>query len=174
MLGFESDTIPTDSAEWVDGERIKQQELLKGNIRGGVGLGYRRQVESGFGGLRFREGVPPQTPDNQFSLSATVEPEFLYFHKGKDTVSDFRVPGDTFALRGHLRLRWDAMERNLLDLSHSGFAVGVGRDAGLARALARLGHRPGGARRATGACRACSRATASSPAASPASASATG
>jgi hypothetical protein len=125
VLTFESQTIPNDSAEWADGERLKRQELLKGNIRGGVGLGYRRQVESGFGGLRFLDEVPPQAPDNQFSISATIEPEFLYFHKGKDTVSDFRVPGDTFALGGHLQLRWDALERNLLDLTHSGFAVGL-------------------------------------------------
>jgi hypothetical protein len=125
VFTFESETIPTDSAEYADGERLKQQELLKGFLRGGIGVGYRRQVEAGFGGLRFREEVPPQAPDNQLAISATIEPEFWYFHKGKDTVSNFRVPGDTFALRGHLRLRYDALERNLLDLTHRGIAIGV-------------------------------------------------
>jgi hypothetical protein len=124
VLTFESQTIPTDSAEYADGERLKREELLKGEVRPGVGFGYRRQVESGFG-FGFLDEVPPQAPDNQLSLSATVEPEFLYFHKGKDTVSNFRVPGDTFGLRGHLRLRWDQMERNLLDLVHHGFAFGM-------------------------------------------------
>jgi hypothetical protein len=124
VLTFDSETIPTDSAEYADGERIKREELLKGSVRPGIGVGFRRQVASGFGGPRFLEEVPPQAPDNQLSLSATIEPEFLYFHKGKDTVSNFRVPGDTFALRGRLRLRWDQMERNLLDLVHHGFAVG--------------------------------------------------
>jgi len=130
VLTFESETIPTDSAEWVDGERQKRQELLKGSVRPGIGIGYRRQVEAGFGGLRFLEGVPPQSPDNQLAITATVEPEYLYFRKGKDTVSDFRVPGDTFALRGHLRVRWDSLERNLLDGAHEGFAVGLDASQG--------------------------------------------
>src|SRR5262249_35030359 len=96
VLGFQSETVPTDSATWVDGERIKRQERFKGKLRGAVGIGYRRQVEAGFSGLRFREGVDPQAPDNMFSVSATIEPEFLYFRRGKDDPSDFNVPSDTF------------------------------------------------------------------------------
>src|SRR6185436_2530394 len=61
----------------------------------------------------------------QLSLSATIEPAFLYFDKGKDTVHAFRVPDDTFELRGHLQLRWDSLERNVLELAHRGFAVGL-------------------------------------------------
>lgn len=125
VLGFQSSTIPSDQAEYADGERIAHQELLQGDVRGAIGVGYRRQVEAGFGGLRIREGVNPKAPDNMFSLDATLEPEFLYFREGRDDSRDFTVPGDTFALRGHLALRWDALERNLLDLSHRGFALGI-------------------------------------------------
>jgi hypothetical protein len=124
VLGFQNQTIPFDQSEYVDGEKIDNQSLMRGNLRGAVGVGYRRQVEGGFGPPRRREGVDPQTPDNMFSLSATLEPEFLYFKEGKEVGSDFTSPENTFALQGRLALRWDALERNLLDLSHSGYALG--------------------------------------------------
>src|SRR5262245_37876751 len=57
VLTFSNSTLPGDSAERIDGERIKRQELTQGEIRGGVGLGYRRQVQAGFGGLRFLDHV---------------------------------------------------------------------------------------------------------------------
>src|SRR5262249_26443414 len=90
-----------------------------------VGLGYRRQVEAGFGGPRLLDHVRPNAPDNMLSLSATIEPAFLYFDEGKDTVHAFHVPDDTFELRGHLQMRWDALERNLLELAHRGLALGA-------------------------------------------------
>ena len=125
VLTFENDTVPSDSAEYVDGERIKRQELMQGEVRAGVGLGYRRQVQAGFGGVRLLDHVPPHSPDNQLSLSARIEPALLYFDQGKDMVHAFRVPDDTLELRGHLQMRFDSLERNLLELAHRGLALGA-------------------------------------------------
>lgn len=124
VLGLESRTEPTASSERVDGERIDAEQTLYGRVQGEVGLGYRRQLEPGFGGLVFRDGVDPQAPDNMFSLSLTAEPQYLYFADGKDSDPRFVAPQDTFALDGRLAMRWDALERNLLDLAHHGMAVG--------------------------------------------------
>jgi hypothetical protein len=123
VLAFESMTIPSDSALWVDGERIDDEEVRSGWVRGAAGLGYRRQVKAGFGGLEFSDGVNPQSPDNMFSIAATAEPKYLYFSE-RNSISSFVVPQDTFELQGRLALRWDALERNVLDLTHRGLAVG--------------------------------------------------
>jgi hypothetical protein len=65
-----------------------------------------------------------------FSLSATVEPKFLYFSEGHDASPFFVTPQDTFELLGRVAMRWDALERNLLDLSHHGYALGFDAIAG--------------------------------------------
>jgi len=125
VLSFENDTVPFgSSALWADGERITGEELEWGWVRGGVGLGYRRQLVPGFGEIEFADHVDPQTPDNMFAVRATLEPKYLYFSQGDDASPFFVTPQDTFELQGRLALRWDALERNLLDLSHHGYALG--------------------------------------------------
>jgi hypothetical protein len=124
VLNFENYTPPGDHAEYADGERIDDEEVAYGTVRGGVGLGWRRQVESGFSLPRIREGVDPQAPDNQLAFSLTVEPKYLFFKEGKDVVSSFTSPESGMEIAGRLQLKWDAMERNLLDLSHHGLATG--------------------------------------------------
>jgi hypothetical protein len=59
-----------------------------------------------------------------FSLDFLFEPAYFYFSKGPDTAADFRVPRDTPELRAHVQMRWDEIERNLLELPHRGFAAG--------------------------------------------------
>jgi hypothetical protein len=124
VLGFENYTIPSDQSEYVDGEKIDHEGVTWGFVRGAVGLGYRRQLQAGFA-PRFAEAVDPQAPDNMFSLSATFEPKYLYFKEGKDVTSDFTSPENGVELAGRLQLRMDALERNLLDLAHSGVAGGI-------------------------------------------------
>lgn len=113
ILIFNSFTVPIDQAESVDGFRIEEEELLWGEIRPGVGFGGRWQL------------AEPAANDNMFAISLLAEPGFLYFDGGADTAEDFVKPQDTFEGRGHLRVRLDAIERNLLDLAHSGFATGA-------------------------------------------------
>ena len=141
VLGFENETTLTESALWADGERITHEELETGWVRGAVGLGYRRQIESGLGRLEFADRMDPKAPDNMFAVRATIEPKYLYFIDGHDTSPFFVTPQDTFELQGRLALRLDAFERNLLDLLHQRLWSGRRRRAGLARELGGLGVR---------------------------------
>ncbi len=112
VLTFENFNVPFAQAELVDGRAIDPEELVWGYVRPGFGLGYRRQVSPGH-------------QDNMAAVDLTVEPGFLYFGKGSKTAQNFVVPQDTFALRGHLQTRLDALERNLLELPHRGIAAGA-------------------------------------------------
>jgi hypothetical protein len=104
-------TLPFSQYELVDGKANKNEELLWGYVRPGFGLGYRRTVSPGH-------------QDNMMAIDATVEPGYIFFDKGSKTAGNFVVPEDTFELREHLQLRWDALERNILSLPHEGFAFG--------------------------------------------------
>jgi hypothetical protein len=124
VFAFENNTVPfDDNAQWVDGERNENEELRKMWVRGGVGVGYRRQLVPGWKPLVFADGVDPQRPDNMFSIYLLAEPKYLYFSE-RNSAPNFVVPQDTFELDGRLAMRWDSLERNLMDLAHRGFAVG--------------------------------------------------
>jgi hypothetical protein len=127
---FESSTPPTPSSERVDGRRIGYEKLLWGTVGGSLGLGYRRQISGGFAMPRFLDEVDPQTPDNMFSLSLTADPQWLYTQTQHGTSNRFVAPPNTLQLDAHLALRWDAMQRNLLDLAHEGYALGFDARSG--------------------------------------------
>jgi len=112
VLTFDSYTLPFYQYELVDGNAVKSEELLWGYVRPGFGFGYRQKVHPGH-------------QDNMLAIDLTIEPGFLYFGKGSYTASNFVEPQNTFELREHLQVRWDALERNLLSLPHSGFAAGA-------------------------------------------------
>ena len=112
VLTFRNYTLPFAQSELVDGEAVKTQELLWGEVRPGFGVGYRRQVSPGH-------------QDNMLAMNLTLEPGYLFFAKGARTAADFVVPQDTVEIREHLQLRWDAFERNILSLPHEGFAAGA-------------------------------------------------
>src|SRR5262249_29380883 len=99
-------------------------ELRKGSVGAGLGFGYRRQLKPGWNPLAFTDRVDPQKPDNMLSFSLTADPKYLYFSR-RNSVPNFVVPQDTFELDGHATLRWDSLERILLELAHEGFAVGA-------------------------------------------------
>ena len=108
---FENLTVPIDSGELIDGTTFDEEELETGEVRPGLGFGYRRQVH-------------PGNNENMFALTFTAEPSYVYFDEGSDTAPAFTVPQDTFELRLRAQMRLDAMERNLLELPHQGFALG--------------------------------------------------
>ena len=124
VFAFENNTVPfDDNALWVDGERNEDEEMRKMWVRGGLGVGYRRQLVPGWKPLVFTDRVDPQKPDNMFSIYALAEPKYLYFGK-RNAIDRFVLPQDTFELDGRVAMRWDSLERNLLELAHRGFAVG--------------------------------------------------
>lgn len=112
VFTLDSFTLPIALAPLVDGQRLDREELYWGYVRPGLGFGYRTQVK-------------PGANDNMFSVNLTAEPGFLYFDDGEDTGGEFIDPQDTFETRAHLSMRWDALERNLLELPHAGFATGI-------------------------------------------------
>lgn len=111
VLTFFNFTLPMAREELIDGEGQVSQRLMWGTARFGFGLGFRRQVAPGH-------------EDNMFAVDLTAEPGVLYFSRESDTADNFVVPRDTFEIRGHLQVRWDALERNVLNLPHRGFAAG--------------------------------------------------
>ena len=113
VFTLENLNIPSEDAEYIDGDRQRREEVVWGRVHPGMGIGYRQQLEPGYN-------------DNLFAVSLLAEPGFLYFwHDGSSaTAEDFVDPEDTVEMRGRLRVRLDKMERNLLELAHSGYMVG--------------------------------------------------
>ena len=112
VLTFENVTLPFDRSEYVEGRRIAEEELEWHSIRIGVGVGY-------------RAALAPRHQDNAFEAALSYEPGVLLFRRGDETAQDFLVPGNAYEGRFHLRLRADALERNILELPHEGFAAGL-------------------------------------------------
>ncbi len=112
ILTLNSFTSPAAQAESLEGEQIDDEELYWGNIRPGVGLGYRKSLEW------------PGHQDNMFALSLIGEPGFLYFDSAHETSPAYIEPQDTFEGRLRLLARLDLLERNLLELPHRGLATG--------------------------------------------------
>lgn len=112
VLTFENNTVPVPDEEMVDGRHIEEEEVYWGSVRGGAGLGYRKNLAH-----------PGQT-DNMLAVSFLMEPGYLYFEESSDAADDFVEPRDTWEGRGRLKLRMDALLRNLLELPHRGFALG--------------------------------------------------
>jgi hypothetical protein len=124
VFAFENNAIWFDNNSlWVDGERNEDEKLRKMWVRGGLGVGYRRQLVPGWNPLVFTDRVDPQKPDNMFSIYLLAEPKYLYFAE-HNAEPRFVVPQDTFELEGRMAMRWDSLERNLLELAHRGFATG--------------------------------------------------
>jgi len=112
VFTFENFNVPFARPEYVEGQRIEAVDLEWHYIRGGLGFGY-------------RTALAPGHQDNALELTLTYEPGFIWFEPDDDTAPDFIVPRDTYEGRAHLRLRADALERNLMEIPHWGYTAGV-------------------------------------------------
>ncbi len=108
---FENLTIPFGRPEYVEGLPVDDVDLQWQYVRGGLGLGYRR-------------AIAPGHQDNAVEFTATYEPGYLWFDRNGDTGRSFVIPQDTYEGRARLRLRVDALERNIMEMGHEGFAFG--------------------------------------------------
>ena len=117
VLTLDSLTLPWARSEYVDGIRIAAGEVKWNQARAGAGLAWRMPL-------------PPGECDNGLDAALTYEPGGLWFSRGSDTAPGYAVPRDTYEGRLHLRLRADALERNLLEMPHRGFAAGLDGLAG--------------------------------------------
>ncbi|WP_225072361.1 hypothetical protein [Desulfuromonas sp. CSMB_57] len=111
ILTLDNLTVPTARQEFIDGARIDEEELEWHRVHLGIGLGWRTPLAPGH-------------QDNVLEAALSYQPGLLWFRRGSDTAADFRPPRDTYEGRVHLRLRADALERNLLELPHGGWAAG--------------------------------------------------
>lgn len=103
--------IPLGRAEYVEGQIIRDVEVAWNYIFVGFGVAYRRLLSPGH-------------QDNALEVSLTYEPGYRWFRGSGDASPNFVVPTDTYEGRVHLRLRNDALERNLMELPHRGYAFG--------------------------------------------------
>ncbi|OQW32306.1 MAG: hypothetical protein A4E19_19970 [Nitrospira sp. SG-bin1] len=108
---FNNMIIPLGRAEYVEGQIIRDVEVQWNYVFAGFGLAYRRLLSPGH-------------QDNALELSLTYEPGYLWFKESGDASPNFIVPTDTYEGRVHFRLRNDALERNLMELPHRGYAFG--------------------------------------------------
>ena len=112
VLTLDSTTLPWNQSEYVDGGRVLPTEMKRYDARAGFGMAWRRAI--GPGGC-----------ENALDLALTLEPGALWFSRGADTDPSFVMPSSTFEGRLHLRLRADALERNLVELPHAGWSAGM-------------------------------------------------
>ena len=111
VLTFDNTIIPLGRSEYVEGQRIAPVEVEWSYLFAGVGLGY-------------RERIPGGDQDNAVEVSLTYEPGYRWFQRSRATSPNFIVPSDTYEGRVHFRLRLDALDRNLMELPHRGYALG--------------------------------------------------
>ena len=111
VLTFDNTIIPLGRSEYVQGQRIAPADLQWSYLFAGAGIGY-------------RERIPGGDQDNAVEVALTYEPGYRWFQRSRDTSSNFTVPSDTYEGRVHFRLRFDALDRNLMELPHQGFSFG--------------------------------------------------
>jgi hypothetical protein len=109
---FDNLTPPFDRAEYVEGIRIRSEEIRWYQAYLGTGVGVRIPISPGH-------------QDNALEAALSYETGYLSFDRGKDADPAFIVPRSTREDRIHLRLRSDALERNLIELPHQGVAMGL-------------------------------------------------
>ncbi|HJT21296.1 MAG TPA: hypothetical protein VJ746_12545 [Nitrospira sp.] len=110
-LTFNNMIIPVGRSEYVEGQIIRAVEVEWNYLFAGFGLAYRRLLHPGH-------------QDNALEISLTYEPGYRWFQRTRHTSPDFVVPSDTYEGRVHARLRTDALERNIMELPHRGYAFG--------------------------------------------------
>ncbi|HEY5931281.1 MAG TPA: hypothetical protein VIT63_00100 [Nitrospira sp.] len=108
---FNNMIIPLGRAEYVEGQIIRGVEVQWNYVFAGFGIAYRRLLLPGH-------------QDNALEVSLTYEPGYRWFRGSGDASPNFVVPADTYEGRVHLRLRYDALDRNLMELPHRGYAFG--------------------------------------------------
>jgi len=112
VVTFENTTIPFDRSEYVEGVRIRSEEMKWYQARVGAGAGLRIPISPGH-------------QENAIEAALSYEPGYLSFDRGKNADPVFIVPRDTYEGRIHLRFRADALERNFIELPHKGVAGGL-------------------------------------------------
>jgi hypothetical protein len=112
---FDNNTLPVAQREVVNNREITSSETLWGTAVASMGPG-----------LRYK--VAPYQVDNDLRLQLLGKVGYFYARRTSDTGPNLVLPPDTMLYGVKLRGRYDGMRRNLLELPHTGMAVGFDLD----------------------------------------------
>ncbi|MFZ3209135.1 MAG: porin [Geobacteraceae bacterium] len=112
---FENHTLPVSQKEVVNNREIKSSDAVWGRV-----------IASAGPGIRYK--VAPFEVDNDLRMQLLGRVGYFYANRTSDTGPDLVLPPDTMLYGVKLRGRYDGMRRNLLELPHTGMAVGFDLD----------------------------------------------
>ncbi len=112
LLGhFDNNTVPFADTEIKDGNEVKPSSVIWGTVSGWLGAGTRIPVA-------------PFQADNDFRLQLFYHAGYFYDKRTNDTGTNVQLPPDTFVHGLRLRVRYDGLRRNIMELPHEGWAAG--------------------------------------------------
>jgi hypothetical protein len=106
-----------------DTDPFPQKEIIHGREEDGTSLVW--GTASAWLGAGYRIPVAPFQVDNDLRVQLFYRGGYLYSHKTGDTSPTVRLPGDTFLHGATLRVRYDGLSRNIMELPHAGLAGGA-------------------------------------------------
>jgi hypothetical protein len=119
LLGhLDNNTIPFPTAEIAGGQEVKRTSIIWGTVNGRLGAGVRLPVA-------------PFQADNDLRAQLFYQAGYLYSKRVAETGRSVVLPPDTLVHGPLLRVRYDGLRRNLMELPHQGVAAGM--DAELMR-----------------------------------------
>ncbi|HPX60736.1 MAG TPA: hypothetical protein PLN25_03070 [Deltaproteobacteria bacterium] len=111
LAHLENYTDPFPQEELIGGRSIKSTSAVWGYGTGWLGVGYRTPVA-------------PFQSDNDLRVQLFCTLKYLYNSRTGDTGTDVHLPPDTWENGVRLRIRYDGLRRNLMELPHEGIAWG--------------------------------------------------
>lgn len=112
LLGhLENNTVPSADVNIKDGREVTPSSVLWGTVSGWLGAGY-------------RVPVAPWQADNDFRIQLFYHAGYFYDARTSDTGATVRLPPDTYQHGLRLRVRYDGLLRNIMELPHQGVAWG--------------------------------------------------
>ncbi|KAF0218061.1 MAG: hypothetical protein FD174_3081 [Geobacteraceae bacterium] len=113
LLGhLDNNTVPFAQPEIAGGQTILRTSIIFGTVNGRLGAGLRLPVA-------------PFQADNDLRVQLFYQGGYLYSDRVEDTGPNVFLPPDTLVHGPLLRVRYDGLRRNLMELPHRGVAAGM-------------------------------------------------
>ena len=112
LVHLDNNTIPFPTSEIAGGIEVTRTSIKWGTVTGRVGAGLRLPVQ-------------PFQADNDLRAQLFYQAGHLYSKHVTDTGPNVVLPPDTLVHGPLLRLRYDGLRRNLMELPHYGVATGL-------------------------------------------------
>ena len=113
LLGhLDNNTVPFAQTEIAGGQTVLRTSIVFGTVNGRVGAG-------------LRIPVAPFQADNDLRAQLFYQLGYLYSGRTADSGPNVVLPPDTLVHGPLLRIRYDALRRNLMELPHEGMAAGM-------------------------------------------------